>query len=300
MAKKKFYRPILYGALLTLKAVFFILPFQLTKAFAGWLGSLTFDLLPKEQKKVLEHLRIAFPDKTEAELKRIGKENFRNYGHTLAELAMLEKLMPKFHKIIRVEGKEYFDEALAQKKGIVAVSAHFGNWEILAGALSLMGYPGSVVAKRIYYEPYNRLLVGVRNKMGLQTIYRDESARDVVRALKENRVLGILADQDVEEVDGVFVNFFGKNAYTPSAPVKLAMKFDAPLILCFVIREKGLNHRIFIEKPIELQKSGDEAADVVANTQKWVSIQEAYIRRYPHLWVWNHKRWKTVKKDKVD
>ncbi len=271
-----------------------LLPFSWGFHFAGFIGKSAFYLLPTEKRKVVTHLKMAFPDKSEAEIVTLGARNFQNYGYTMAELALLDKQLPKFDKLITVEGREHFDTGRAAGKGIIALTAHFGNWEILGGWLSMLGYPGSVVARKIYYDKYNELLVGVRSKMKLKTLYRDDSPREILKALKENRVVGIVADQDVSSVDGVHVNFFGKPAYTPTAPVRLAMKLGVPVIPCMIIREEGFRHKIIIEPALDLQQTGDEEKDVFANTQKWVSIQEKYIREYPHLWVWNHKRWKTT------
>lgn len=292
MPRLKLHRPLLY-ALLKLVGVFFrLLPFDTAYRWSGAMGRFAFRHLPKERKKTLAHLAIAFPDLPASRLEKIGEEAFANYGHTLAELGLLEKLLPKLNKM-QVTGREHFDAGLAKGRGVIAVTAHFANWELLGGWLAMSGYPGSVVARRIYYEPYDRELVAVRAKMRLETIYRDESPRRILRALRDNRVLGIVPDQDVDTVEGVFVDFFGRPAYTPTAPVRFAAASGAPLVPCFLIREEG-RYRIAIEPPIELVRTGDKDKDLVTNTQKWVSLQEEYIRRYPHLWVWNHKRWKSI------
>ncbi len=295
MPKKKLHRPVLYALLRIVGALFSLLPFDLAFNFGGAVGRFAFRRLAKERKKTLAHLAAAFPEKTPKELEVIGERVFENYGFIIAELGLLEKLIPRLKTELTVEGREYFDAARAKGNGVIAVTAHFANWELLGGWLSLSGYPGSVVARRIYYEKYDRLLVATRAKMKLETIYRDESPRRLLKALRENRVLGIVPDQDVDTVEGVFVDFFGKPAYTPSAPVRFSMASGAPLVPCFLIRE-GKRYRIVIESPIQIQDTGDKEKDLIANTQKWVTIQERYIRQYPHLWVWNHKRWKTAPK----
>ncbi len=292
MPKKKFHRPILYVLLRITGALFSLLPFEAGLDFGGAVGRFAFRSLKKEREKTLKHLALAFPEKSAKELEAIGEKVFENYGYVIAELGLLEKLLPRLEKDLTVEGREHFDNGRAKGNGVIAVTAHFANWELLGGWLAMSGYPGTVVARRIYYEKYDKLLVATRAKMKLETIYRDESPRRILKALRDNRVLGIVPDQDVETVEGVFVDFFGRPAYTPTAPVRFAMASGAPLVPCFLIRE-GKKYRIKIEPPIQFQDTGDKAKDLVANTQKWVSIQEHYIRQYPHLWVWNHKRWKT-------
>ncbi len=293
--KKKPYRIVFYYLFVALRAFFNLFPYAFTVRFCRLLGRLIYYLLPRERQKIMANLRTAFgSEKTEKELAAIARAVFENYGMIAAETHMVHKIIPQMDRWITLEGKEIGDRALAQGRGIIAVVAHFGNWELMGGYLSMRGFPCTVIARKIYYEKYNLLLMQARAKMGLKIIYRDESPREMLKVLKNGTVLGIVADQDVESVDGVFVNFFGRPAYTPIAPVRFALATGAPIIPVFIIRE-GLRHRVIIEKPIEFTETGNKEQDLVTNTQKWVAVQESYIRRYPHLWVWNHKRWKTQK-----
>jgi len=297
MAKQKFYRPILYGLLLSLKGLFSLLPFSAAFRFAGFLGRSSFYLIKKERIKTLAHLKIAFPDRSEKELQKLGADVFQNYGYIAAELALIDKLLPDFDKIISVTGREILDKVVRQGKGGVAIVSHLGNWEFLGGYLTMLGYPGVVIGRRIYYDKYDKMLVGIRDKMKLRTIYRDESSRGILKAFKEKKFVGFVVDQDMETVDGVFTDFFGRPAFTPSAPVRLALRLGIPVVPLFIIRE-GMKHHIVIEPALDLESTGDPEKDILVNTQKWVTIQENYIRRYPHLWVWNHKRWKSVPKER--
>ena len=292
--KKKFYRDILVGLLLTVRRLFLFLPYQTGFSFGGTLGKLTFRLLPKEKKRTLAHLRLAFQgEKSEKEIWEVGQKVFEHYGKTLAELALLDKLIPRFDEFVTTSGYEHLDNGLRAGKGIIITTAHFGNWEIMGGYSATKGYPLTVIARKIYFEKYNQLLVSTRAKMKVETIYRDDSIRLMLGVLKKNRILGFVVDQDIDFADGIFVNFFNRPAYTSIAPVRFAMATGAPIIPAFVIRE-GMKHHVIVEPPIELVRSGSEEEQVKANTQKWVSIQEKYIRKYPDMWVWNHRRWKTT------
>ena len=294
MAKKKFYRPVLYGLLLLMKGFFSLLPFRAGFEFGGFAGKLAFYVIPKEKKKTLAHLRLAFgAEKTEKELTALGARVFQHYGYMAAELALLDKLIPQLDRVVSISGREHMDAVIAKGKGALGILAHFGNWELMGGTISLLGYPVSAIARKIYYERYNTLLIEQRSKMKVRTIYREDSLRAVPKALRRNEIVGIVADQDVEGVGGVFVDFFGKSANSMVAPVRFALATGAGLVPIFMVRE-GLHHRMILEPAIELEDTGDWDKDIVTNTQKWVSIQEKYIRQYPHLWVWNHKRWKTT------
>ena len=284
---------------MTARGFFSLLPFKTGFAFGGFIGRLAFRLIPKERKKTMAHLRLAFGhEKTEKELEALGARVFENYGYMAAELALLDKLLPRLNEYLFMERRELMDEVLKRGRGALGVLAHFGNWELMGGSIALLGYPVHCIARRIYYDKYDERLVELRTQMKVRNIYRENSLRAVPKALRENHIVGIVVDQDVETTGGVFVDFFGRPAYSMVAPVRFAMATGAALMPIFMVRE-GMKHRLIFEPAIPLTDTGDWEKDLVTNTQKWVSIQEKYIRQYPHLWVWNHKRWKTAPKQSV-
>ena len=292
--KNKWYRHLLYYLLIVSRWLFNLLPYRVGFSFGGTVGKIVFHILPKEKKKTLSHLRMAFGnEKSEKEIRGIGQRVFENYGKTLAELALIDKLIPRFDEFVTASGYENFDKGLQAGQGVVVTIAHFGNWEIMGGYTAMKGYPCNVIARRIYFEKYDRLLVGLRQKMKMKNIYRDESPKQMLGVLRRNQMLGFVVDQDVASVDGVFVNFFGRPAFTPTAPVRFATTAGAPIVPVFIIRN-GMKHHMIVESAIDLVDTGNKEEDIRTNTQKWVSVQERYIRKYPHLWVWNHKRWKTI------
>ena len=172
------------------------------------------------------------------------------------------------------------------------MSGHFGNWELLAGYFGIKGYPVNVLARRLRYDKYDNFINSLRRGMGVNVIYRDDSPKAILKILKEGQSLAILADQDISSVDGVFIDFFGHPAYTPTAPVALALATAVPIIPMFIVRERS-GHRIYVEEPLELEITGNKETDLRMNTQKWSKVEEAYIRKYPSQWVWIHDRWKT-------
>jgi KDO2-lipid IV(A) lauroyltransferase len=142
------------------------------------------------------------------------------------------------------------------------------------------------------FSKYTDWVNDLRSKKNIKVILRQNSFKELLSILTSNQLLGILPDQDVDSVEGVFVDFFGQKAYTPVGPVSLALASGAALITCYIYRDNN-HHQIVIDDPIELTISGDKQRDLVVNTEKWQKRIESYIRLYPEQWVWMHKRWKT-------
>lgn len=279
-----------------------VMPRAFSLAFARGLGIAAFYLVGRQKKKVLKHLRTAWKDeKSEAELRAIGRKVFENLALTAVDTIRF----PSLNKNNLREWVTYEDEfmrinrILDEGKGVLVLGSHIGNWELLAAAFGLMGYMerGAVVGRRIYYEKYNQIITGLRESVGIHTIYRDESPKEMLRILKNNQILGMLADQNVDSVEGLFVPFFGQPAYTPTAPVKLAMAAETVIVPGFMIRE-GSRYRLILEEPIAPKAAGGSREKAVREfTERWSAVVEKYIRRYPEQWVWMHDRWKTKPED---
>jgi len=295
-------RYLLYLLLRGAMALIRVMPRSWALGFARAAGRVAFYLVGRQRKKVLEHLRFAWKgEKSEAELKEIGRKVFENLALTAVDTIRF----PSLNKNNLREWVIYDDEFLRIKRildegqGALLLGSHIGNWELSAAAFGLMGYMGggAVVGRRIYYEKYNQIITGLRESVGIRTIYRDESPKEMLRILKNNRILGMLADQDVGSVDGVFVDFLGHPAYTPTAPVKLAMAAETVIVPAFMIRE-GNRYRLILEEPIMPKTvKGSREETVREFTQQWSRVVEKYIRRYPEQWVWMHNRWKTSPED---
>ena len=283
--------------------VFFlaILPIQFGRRLADSAGRLSFAILKKTRKRALNNLRSAFPEKSDAELEKIGKTVFCNLARNIIEVFNTYKLDKKnFPLWATLEGFDKLERELEKGKGVVLLASHVGNWELIPFCFKLAkDYPSTIIVRRVYFHKYDKLLEKMRGSRGVNIIYRDESPKKVLRALKRNEPVGLLADQDMASLDGIFVDFFGKPAYTTKAPALLAMASGAPLMPCFMIREKNRDrHRFIIQDPIELAKGPDKEENVRINTQRWSTAVEKFIRKHPDQWVWMHRRWKTRPEDR--
>lgn len=269
------------------------LPRSVSLALGGWLGILVFWLASEHRKLACEHLqqRLAISDKRR--VKTIAKNCFENLGKTVVEFMRFPRLNPKhLQKYVSFEGIQHVEAALAQGKGAIILTGHFGNWELLAASICATVAPLTPIARELRSSRLNTLVSSYREKAGYSSIDRDTGVRQALRCLRRNELLGIVADVDTT-VNGVFVDFFGKPAYTPYSPVAFALKTGAAILPSFIIRQSDGTHRAIIEPPLTLKRCDVKEKELVINTQKFTKIIESYIRKYPEQWIWMHKRWKT-------
>lgn len=296
--KHKLRKDLLYYCSLGLLWIGRIVPEDLIRAIGVCGGWCAYYILRRERRRTLQNLAIAYGEKSNGWRARIARAVFVNMGRNMAEITLFPRLdRERLLGMVTMDGKEIVDRVLEKGKGIIIITGHIGNWELIpAYFVTGRGYTGGVVARRIYYEKYDRILRALRISKGYRVFYRDESPREILKALRNNEVVGILADQDVRKLKGVFVDFFGIAAYTPAAPVLIAMKSGASLVPARIVRE-GSRHRIIVDEPIELRITGDAEGDLVYNTRQWSRRIEGYIRERPDQWVWMHRRWKTRPED---
>ena len=269
------------------------LPRSVTLALGGWLGVLVFYLASQQRELACEHLRCSLTLPDERRVKAIAKQCFENLGKTAVEFMQFPRLDRKrIQQYVTFEGIEHVEQALALGKGAIILTGHFGNWELLAASISTTVAPLTPFVRELRSPRLNALVSSYREKAGYATIDRDTGMRHALRCLKRNELLGIVADVDTV-VSGVFVDFFGRHAYTPYSPVAIALKTGAAILPTFIIRQPDGSHRAIIEPPLALKQTHAKEKDLVINTQKFTKIIESYIRRYPTQWIWMHRRWKT-------
>ncbi len=289
-----------YGAWLFAKLVL-LLPFRLAVKTGGALGLLGYYAAAKARKTAIENISRAFPEMSPDTIRAVAKEVFVNQGKNAFELFSYPRLSEtKLLSLASVENAEALKKAFATGNGVLIASAHCGNWEILGAALAASGYKINVIAKRIYIEGLNNMLVGFRESKQVKVILRSEpsTARQMLRALHNNESIGMLIDQDTA-VPGVFVPFFGKDAYTPSGMASLAVKTGAAVVLALDVRNPDESHTVKIWGPIEPHLSGNEENDILELTKEVSARTEEHIRLHPGQWVWMHERWKTQRQSEV-
>jgi len=267
-----------------------LLPYRLGVWSGGMLGVIAFYALPRERKRALQHLNLVFHEKGDAWVRRTARRCFMHLGKALLEVMLMDTR--RLARIVDFQGEEKLQNAIDQGKGVVFVTGHIGNWELLAGAVALR-YSASVVAAPIEPEEVNDMILGLRAGLGVRTILRGKpgASRELIRVFKENRMLGILIDQDTD-VESVFVDFMGMPAWTPTAAASMALKFGAPLLFGYIRRGENNRHMITVEGPLELMRTGDDEKDIIANTAMLTKKIESSVLENPEQWVWMHRRWR--------
>ena len=285
---------LLYVLALFAVRLFRFLPLSLGIWIGGMVGGFAYFILPRDRNRALEHLAIAFPSETSAlERRRIARRCFQNFGKNAVELVNFPRLKGDLDRMITLEGRAFLDETLARGKGLIWITGHLGNWELMACYIAHRGYPLHVIAREVYEERLNRLLLGFRNEAAVRVIQRDSASagRQMLRALKDGEIIGMLIDQDAE-VKVVMADFFGRKANTPSGAAILARRRSIPVLAGFIHRVSDRRHRIVIHPPIEIIETDDVDRDIVVNTETFNRVIEQHIREDPEGWVWMHRRWK--------
>ena len=292
--KKSVLRYLQYLIILLVRRLVLLLPRKTALKMGVYLADLMFLLFPKERAKVMANLNLAFgSEKKQREIYRICRYCFRNLGKGMMEVMQFPRLNENnLSKLVTFEGKQNLDNALKLGKGVIILTAHFDNWELLGASLPLAGYTFNCIVRPVRSPYLEKLVAKNRQDMGIRFISRGASIKEALKCLKRNELLAILGDIDTKS-DGVFVDFFGSQAFTPRGPVSIALKTGAVLLPSFIVRQKNDKHKFIIEKPLELLTTGIIEEDIVLNTGRFTKIIEAYIRKYPEQWIWNHQRWKT-------
>jgi KDO2-lipid IV(A) lauroyltransferase len=264
------------------------------ETWAKRLGALCYRVLSKARVRATSNLSKAFGSQlTSDQINQIGREVFQNLALNFFECGRFGHI-PAEHllKKIEVEGWEHLEAAYQSGRGGVLLGGHIGNWELTAAYIALRGYPINVVARRIYIDSLNEKLVKMRENMGMKILYRGISMRRMIRLLLDNQFIGVLADQDVKDVSGIFVDFFGHPAFTTAGPALLALASGAPIIIIRDVRQ-GSRHRITVDPPILANREAPRHQEVNRIVTLYTARLEEFIREHPSQWVWTHRRWRT-------
>ena len=282
-----------YAGVAAIRAIVRLCPMPLVLAAGTVLGRLFHAFDRQHRRLALSNLEAAFPSRPEAERAAIAREMFSHFGRLLMVLLKFSTMAPgRMLDYVEFEGEERVTAAHALNRGVLLFTGHFGFWEINALVHALRLHPMAVLARPLDNPLLHDLLERVRGLTGNSVIYRKGALRRVLRALADNKAVALLIDQHIH-TDAVLVEFFNRPAATTTALAALAFRTGAPVIPVFALPLPGGRFRMVYEHAVEPPGADDPDA-VRQFTQRCTDVLEMYVRRYPGLWLWMHRRWRDV------
>jgi KDO2-lipid IV(A) lauroyltransferase len=271
------------------------MPRGVARGVAVFAARAMYALLPKLRRTAEFNLRLAFPEWDDARRNAVIRGMVRNLGWMAAEFARLPRYSRKnIEEVVILDGHENFLAGQRRGKGVLYLTGHIGAWELSSFAHALYGFPLQYMARPLDNVRVDALVNRYRCLSGNQPIFKNESARVMLKVLKEAGTIGILADQNTMPEEGVFVDFFGETACTTTGIARVALHTEAAVVPGYAYWEENIRkYRLRFEPAVELVRTGDTERDIFVNTQKFAKVIEEIVRKYPEQWVWVHARWKT-------
>jgi Kdo2-lipid IVA lauroyltransferase/acyltransferase len=284
-----------YAAVWTVLKTLGALPRRFARNIAVAVAFALYAVLPKLRRTAGFNLRLAFPAWDVARRNAVVRGMVRNLAWMAAEFARFPQYTREnIEEVVILEGHENFLNGQRRGKGVLYLTGHIGAWELSSFAHALYGFPLHYMARPLDNARVDELVNRYRCLSGNEPIFKNESARVLLKILKESGTVGILADQNTMPEEGVFVDFFGKSACTTTGIARVALHTDAAVVPGYAYWDESIGkYRLRFEPAVELIRTGDTERDVFVNTQKFAKVIEEIIRRYPEQWVWVHARWKT-------
>jgi len=278
--------------------IFRRLPPKGLASLAKIMGTIVFRLVKKYRERVIDNLSVAFgSEKDTDEIITIAQEVFFHFTLTpLETIYLIANHLPfeRFILKIKVEGKEYLEEALAKKRGVVALGAHLGAFTLLGSRLAVEGYSVNVMINQGSFPKLWKRLIAYQAILG-QKIFPPKpittSVKKSLNCLRRNEILYLVADEQ-QRRGGIPVPFFSQKAFTPPGPALFSLKTGAPILPMFVLRKNRIQWTVVIGHPVEIERTSDERKDIEALTAKFTKAIEDFIRQYPSQWTWLNRRWK--------
>ena len=253
----------------------------------GWIGAWVFRYLPVRKHEALDHLAKAFPNRSEPYYTRLLRNTYWYFGQIFVDILRIEGL--NLERLVTVENGECLDEAAKKGKGVILLSGHFGNWEIIPVWFAQNGHRFYPVVRRQTNRGADRFFMEIRRRTGTFPLYTSSSPRDMIRILHEGNVLGLASDQDARR-QGVFVNFFGIPSSTPKGAAVFHLKTDSALIMALCRRNSDGTYHLKFEPVPSTTGNGDRVTTI---TQRFTSYLEREVKKHPGQYFWFHRRWKT-------
>jgi len=272
-----------------------IVPLKFAHFIGDFLGDLFFYVIRVRRKDALENLKYAFgTEKSEKELEKILRNNYRHFGKVIMEFGRMPSLKKKrLLEQIPVHNLEHYQKLFNQKRGMLILSGHLGNWEYAGAFLASISSPFYCIFREQKNILVDKIIKELRISVGLIPLkIKGEAAKGIIKALKEKGGIAILMDQDGGK-NGEFINFLGRPASTVKGPALIAIKYKVPVSMIFCVRQEDGSYKVILEKFSEIERFANNEKGVNQFLIEYSKILEKYIRKYPEQWFWLHRRWKT-------
>jgi KDO2-lipid IV(A) lauroyltransferase len=286
-----------YIGLRVFVAIIRLLPLNIAMLLVKSIANVIYLFDSKHRKVADGNLRNAYgEDLSDLLRKKIIRLNYQHLASVGVDFIKMPQIVnaSNWQKYIEAEGVEFAREALKEGKGIIFVAGHVGNWEVAGCGFEFFFHPVHSIAKHMKNPFVDKFFTSLRENGNQKIIFKEKAAREMIRVLKNNKILGILVDQNARK-NSIFVDFFGQKAATTRVVATLSLKTGAPIIMAFLRRSDSRRYKfkISMSKPIQIEKTGDLEKDILNLTQRYTTIIESRIREHPHEWMWMHRRWKT-------
>jgi len=285
---------IIIGAFERVLKLIGLFPRNLAQRIADLLGRILFSVVKKHRRIAINNLTYAFGhEKQPQEIKKIARQVFINLVMVVFEVGWSLRLKEsQFAEHFKIDGFHHLKNAYKKGKGVLALTAHFGNWELLTVIAAMIKFPINIVVRPLDFKPLDHFIFNLRTRFGGKIIPKERSIHAIIRGLDQGEIVALLMDQNVDWYEGVFVDFMGHRACTSKGLALFALKTGAPVVPVFMVREKS-GFRARFGSEIVTVKTGDRQKDIETNTQEYNRVIENVIRLYPDQWFWVHQRWKT-------
>jgi KDO2-lipid IV(A) lauroyltransferase len=270
-----------------------LLPLRFAQRLATFLAFISYFVFGVRKQVTLENLRNAFPEKSEKEIRTIAFGAYKSYATALIEFLWFPRLnVERILRMVKQFHLERVMQALGKGKGLILVSGHFGNWELIAAATGLTVKHSLLI---IVQKQSNKFVDATVNKyrclFGNGVVTMEQAVREIFARLRSKGMVAMLADQSAGSGDP-FVDFFGRPAATHKGPAIFSLKTGAPIVMGFLVRQPDHSYHLYWETVDSDDLTEYNEENVLELTRRHVAMLERYIRQYPDQWLWMHRRWK--------
>ena len=282
-----------YAGLRAAVAAMSALRWRRASALGGALGRLGYAPFGVRRRVVERQIAAAFPEWDTDQVARVARGAYDHLGRLTVETALMPSLGRSGVRdlVSRTTGWDLLERGIADKRGVLLIAGHFGNWEVAGAYIAARGIPVDVIVRRMSNPIFDRYLNQTRADLGMTVVYDADAVRRTTRSIKEGRAIGFLADQGVLNLASTHVPFFGRPAKTPRGPAVFTLRYHVPTLFVAAVREPdGRFHLSFERVPYE--ETGDRERDVDGIVASYTRILEGLVRKTPEQYFWQHRRWK--------